>query len=78
MKVRYKRRSDKRDGEVQKLREKLRRRDRVIAESTVENLDLKETPGVWRIIFRWHRNFARALWQRWSWGEEVLQECKKQ
>lgn len=42
----FKRKSDKRDREVQRLQEELRRKDGVIAEITAENLDLKKTPGV--------------------------------
>lgn len=42
----FKRRSDGRDREMERLKEELRRKDRVIAEITAENLDLKKTPGV--------------------------------
>lgn len=42
----FRRKEDKRDREVEKLREEIRRKDRVIAEITTENLDLKKTFGL--------------------------------
>jgi len=42
----FKRKSDTRDLEMERLREEVRRKDRVIAEITAENLDLKKTAGV--------------------------------
>jgi transposase len=41
----FKRKRDARDREMERLREELWRKDRVIAEITAENLDLKKTPG---------------------------------
>lgn len=42
----FQRKEDKREREVEKLREEIRRKDRVIAEITTENLDLKKTFGL--------------------------------
>lgn len=42
----FHRKSDKRDREVESLKGELRRKDRVIAEITAENLDLKKTYGL--------------------------------
>lgn len=41
----FKRKRDARDREMERLKEALGRKDRVIAEITAENLDLKKTPG---------------------------------
>jgi len=42
----FQRKEDKRDRQMEKLQEELRRKDGVIAEITAENLDLKKTLGL--------------------------------
>jgi hypothetical protein len=42
----FQRKEDKKDRQMERLQEELRRKDRVIAEITAENLDLKKTYGL--------------------------------
>jgi len=42
----FRRKDDKKDRQMERLQEEVRRKDRVIAEITAENLDLKKTLGL--------------------------------
>lgn len=47
--------NDKQSRENEELRAEIARKDRVIAEITAENLELKKTPGAWRSILGFDR-----------------------